>query len=60
MLFSAVSLWEIAIKAGLGRPDFACDPKPILQAALETGFVALPNFRPTTAIPAIVSSSPRR
>jgi PIN domain nuclease of toxin-antitoxin system len=42
VLFSAASLWEIAIKAGLGRPDFACDPKQILQAALETGFVELP------------------
>jgi PIN domain nuclease of toxin-antitoxin system len=37
VLFSAASLWEIAIKAGLGRPDFAFDPRQILQAALETG-----------------------
>jgi PIN domain nuclease of toxin-antitoxin system len=42
VLFSAASLWEIAIKAGLGRPDFAVDPERILQAALETGFVELP------------------
>ncbi|MGI4953477.1 MAG: type II toxin-antitoxin system VapC family toxin [Janthinobacterium lividum] len=42
VLFSAASLWEIAIKAGLGRPDFAFNPKHILQAALETGFIELP------------------
>jgi PIN domain nuclease of toxin-antitoxin system len=42
VLFSAASLWEIAIKAGLGRPDFAFDPQQILQAALDTGFVELP------------------
>lgn len=42
MLFSAASLWEIAIKAGLGRPDFACNPQQIFQAALETGFTELP------------------
>ncbi|MCG7363909.1 type II toxin-antitoxin system VapC family toxin [Roseomonas sp. ACRSG] len=42
VLFSAASLWEIAIKAGLGRPDFAFDPAQILRAALDTGFVELP------------------
>ncbi|PZP44815.1 MAG: PIN domain nuclease [Azospirillum brasilense] len=49
VLFSAASLWEIAIKAGLGRPDFAFNPQRILQAALETGFVELP-VRSTAAI----------
>ena len=42
VLFSAASLWEIAIKAGLGRADFNFDPQRVLQAALETGFVELP------------------
>lgn len=42
VLFSAASLWEIAIKAGLGRPDFAFDPQLILRAALDTGFTELP------------------
>lgn len=42
VLFSAASLWEIAIKAGLGRSDFSFDPQQILQAALDTGFVELP------------------
>lgn len=30
VLFSAASLWEIAIKAGLGRADFAFEPQQIL------------------------------
>ena len=42
VLFSAASLWEIAIKASLGRVDFNFDPQQVLQAALETGFVELP------------------
>jgi PIN domain nuclease of toxin-antitoxin system len=49
VMFSAASLWEIAIKASLGRPDFSFDPAQILQAALETGFVELP-VRSTAAI----------
>ena len=38
VLFSAASIWEIAIKAGLGRSDFAFDPAEIARAALDTGF----------------------
>ena len=41
VLFSAASIWEIAIKAGLGRSDFAFDPAEISRAALETGFIEL-------------------
>ena len=42
VLFSAASLWEIAIKAGFGRADFAVEPGLVLEAAVETGFVELP------------------
>jgi PIN domain nuclease of toxin-antitoxin system len=42
VLFSAASIWEIAIKARLGRTDFAFRPEEILQTALETGFIELP------------------
>ncbi|MDJ0390274.1 type II toxin-antitoxin system VapC family toxin [Roseomonas sp. E05] len=42
VLFSAASLWEIAIKAGLGRADSDFEPQQIFQAALDTGFVELP------------------
>lgn len=33
LVFSAASLWEIAIKRGLGRPDFEVDPR-LLRAGL--------------------------
>lgn len=42
VLFSAASIWEIAIKSGPGRPDFVFDPELIRRAALETGFTELP------------------
>lgn len=42
VLFSAVNIWEIAIKAGQGRPTFANDAELIAQEARDAGFVALP------------------
>ena len=39
--FSAASIWEIAIKAQLGRIDFTVRPSEIMQAALQTGFTEL-------------------
>jgi len=42
ILFSAVSLWEIAIKSSLRRPDFDFEPQDIYQLAQETGFTELP------------------
>jgi len=42
VLFSAASIWEIAIKAALGRADFPQRPEPVAQAARETGFRELP------------------
>ena len=42
VLFSAASIWEIAIKAGLGRIDFAVRPEIVAQAARDTGFRELP------------------
>lgn len=42
VLFSSASIWEIAIKASLRRPDFNIDPSDVLQGALETGFEELP------------------
>jgi PIN domain nuclease of toxin-antitoxin system len=40
--FSAVNIWEIAIKRALDRPDFTAEPAPIRAAALDTGFEELP------------------
>jgi prevent-host-death family protein len=36
VLFSAVSIWEIAIKSSLGRPDFAWRPDTVASIARET------------------------
>ena len=43
VLFSAASIWEIAIKAGLGRGDFTFDPAEIARAALDAGLTVLAN-----------------
>jgi PIN domain nuclease of toxin-antitoxin system len=40
--FSAVSIWEIAIKASLGRVDFRHDPLDVYDFAVRTGFNELP------------------
>ncbi len=42
--FSAVSIWEIAIKAGLGKSGFAVEPDVIAEAARTTGFIELPVY----------------
>jgi len=48
ILFSAASIWEIAIKAALRRADFVARPEIVTQEALDIGFVELP-VRATTA-----------
>ncbi|MYE47418.1 MAG: type II toxin-antitoxin system VapC family toxin [Chloroflexi bacterium] len=37
LYFSAASLWEVAIKSGLGRADFSVDPRLLRRALLENG-----------------------
>ena len=49
VLFSAASIWEIAIKSGLGRADFPIGPDDILRGALHIGFVELPVNSVTAA-----------
>ena len=41
LLFSAASLWEVAIKAGLGRPDFVVEPAVLRRGLLDNGYVEL-------------------
>jgi PIN domain nuclease of toxin-antitoxin system len=41
ILFSAASIWEIAIKAQLLHAQFGVDPMAIIDAARETGFTEL-------------------
>ncbi|HEX9668458.1 MAG TPA: type II toxin-antitoxin system VapC family toxin [Thermoanaerobaculia bacterium] len=42
LLFSAASLWEIAIKNALGREDFRVEPRLLRRALLDNGYVELP------------------
>ena len=42
LAFSLASLWEVAIKTSLGRPDFVVDCQAFHQALLNQGFVELP------------------
>jgi PIN domain nuclease of toxin-antitoxin system len=42
VFFSAASIWEIAIKHGLGRDDFRVPPLALDRGARNAGFVELP------------------
>lgn len=41
-IFSAASIWEVAIKRGLGRDDFNVDPHVLRRGLLENGYEELP------------------
>ena len=41
LLFSAASLWEIAIKRGLERPDFQVDGRVLRRALLDNRYLEL-------------------
>ncbi|MGA7927690.1 MAG: type II toxin-antitoxin system VapC family toxin [Candidatus Sulfotelmatobacter sp.] len=42
LLFSAASLWEVAIKRGLGRADFKVDARLLRRGLLDNGYGELP------------------
>ena len=42
LVFSAASIWETAIKAGLGREDFVADARVLRRALLEADYQELP------------------
>lgn len=42
LFFSAASLWEIAIKSGLGRDDFKVDARLLRRGLLDNGYSELP------------------
>lgn len=42
LLFSAASLWEVAIKRGLGRNDFKVDARLLRRGLLDNGYSELP------------------
>lgn len=41
LVFSAASLWEVAIKSGLGRDDFRVDARLLRRGLLENGYTEL-------------------
>lgn len=41
LIFSAASLWEIAIKRSLGRIDFQVEPKILRRGLLDNGWIEL-------------------
>ncbi len=42
LVFSAASIWEVAIKTALGRPGFLVDPAELRSELLANGYVELP------------------
>ena len=41
LVFSAASLWEIAIKRGLGRDDFQVDPRVLRRSLIDNDYEEL-------------------
>lgn len=44
LMFSAASLWEVAIKRALGRTDFQVDSRLLRRGLIDNGYVELPVF----------------
>lgn len=42
LLFSAASIWEVAIKYGRGRDDFRIDPHLLRRGLLDHGYIEVP------------------
>ncbi|KKB10875.1 twitching motility protein PilT [Devosia geojensis] len=42
LIFSAASLWEVAIKRSLGREDFTVDARLLRRGLLDNGYEELP------------------
>ncbi len=57
LYFSAASIWEVAIKSGLGREDFRTDPNALRRGLLDNGYKELPinaaNAAAVAQLPAI-------
>ena len=41
LYFSAVSIWEVAIKRGLDRPDFQLDVRQFRRGLIDNGYLEL-------------------
>jgi PIN domain nuclease of toxin-antitoxin system len=42
LLFSVASIWEVAIKCGLNRPDFQIDARMLRRGLIDNGYCELP------------------
>ena len=42
LLFSVASIWEVAIKSGLDRPDFQVDARMLRRGLVDNGYCELP------------------
>lgn len=42
LIFSAASIWEVAIKNSLGRNDFRVDARLLRRGLLDNGYIELP------------------
>ena len=42
LLFSAASIWEVAIKSVLGKKDFVAEPRLLRRGLIENGYIELP------------------
>ena len=51
LVFSAASLWEVAIKASLGRADFSADAGALRRGLEDNGYEPLAITPPTPARP---------
>lgn len=50
LVYSSASVWEIAIKSGLGRADFRVDPRVLRRRLLAHDYVELPVTGAHTAV----------
>ena len=53
LFFSVASIWEIAIKNALGRPDLPCDPAVLRRQLMDNGYEEIP----ITGIHAVAAGS---
>ena len=44
LMFSAASIWKVAIKRALGRTDFQVDTRLFRRGLLDNGYLELPAF----------------
>ncbi|ACQ67840.1 twitching motility protein PilT [Candidatus Williamhamiltonella defendens] len=42
LIFSVASIWEVAIKSGLNRPDFQVDARMLRRGLIDNGYCELP------------------